>query len=175
MCAPGGGPDPGMVRHIKTLPDGSHIVDNNGRCVRIHYRKCYTKCLPPNARIATPSGEVAIRSLHVGSIVWTQSADGRKVPSPVAAVSSPKIRGPHNVARVVLDDGRSFTASLEHPLLAGQRVQDLRAGERYAGSTVIDVRVVRYTGSHTFDILPSGQTGVYWVDGVPVKSTLGTR
>ena len=36
---------------------------------------------------------------------------------------------------------------------------------------VVSVDRVPYAG-RTYDILPSGPTGVYWADGVPLRSTL---
>lgn len=162
-----------MVRELRTLADGTIIVDNNGRCQRIRYRQCFTKCLPGDARIATPAGEVPIRLLRVGASVWTRATDGSRIPARIEAISQSEVRGAHHVARVTLGDGRTFTASLEHPLLGGQRVQDLAAGARYAGSTVTAIEVVPYSAPHTYDLRPAGPTGIYWVNGVPMRSTLG--
>lgn len=173
ICAPGGGPAPPPIRHVKTLQDGTEVVEVNGHCRRVRYRKCFTKCLPPDAPIATPQGEVALRDLRIGSALWTQDARGRRVVGRVLRVERRAVRGPHHVARVRFADGNAFTASLEHPLVGGGRVQDLIAGQRYLGEPVVDVSVVPYTHQHTWDLLPSGATGVYWVGGVALRSTLG--
>jgi hypothetical protein len=31
---------------------------------------------------------------------------------------------------------------------------------------------IPYTGEYTYDILPAGETGIYWANGIPLKSTL---
>ena len=171
MCGPGGGPDPGDVRELKTLPDGTHIVSANGNCVRVRYRQCHTKCLPPTARIATPSGDIAIDQLRAGDEIWTRDAHGRRVATRIELAGSIAITGEHHVARLVLADGRTLTVSPEHPALDGV-VQDLRVGATYDGSAIVELDLLRYTGARTHDLLPAGATGIYWADGIPLRSTL---
>jgi len=172
ICSNGSGPAQPDRTVIKSLGDGTDIIEQLGRCMRVRYRQCYTKCLPPDARIATPRGDVAISALHIGDDVWTQDANGKRVAGHVEDISSPVVAGEHHVAHLVLADGRTVTVSPQHPALGDQRVQDLRAGDRYDGTTVVELTVVRYTGNHTFDIRVSGDTGVYWADSIPLRSTL---
>jgi hypothetical protein len=40
---------------------------------------------------------------------------------------------------------------------------------------VVSAELLVYTGGSTFDLLPSGPTGVYFADGIPLASTLATR
>jgi hypothetical protein len=175
VCGPGQGPAAPDQKLIKELGDGTRIIETMGRCMRVRYRRCLTKCLPPQARIATPSGDVPVRDIRPGAEIWTRDADGRRVVGRVEQIASIAITGEHYVARVVLGDGRTFTASPEHPVLGDRVVQDLRIGEIYDGSTIAALEFLRYTEPRTYDLLPSGATGVYWADDAPLRSTLGTR
>ena len=65
----------------------------------------------------------------------------------------------------------TLTVSPEHPALVGV-VQDLRIGEAYDGSSIVKLDFVRYTGARTYDLLPAGTTGIYWAEGIPLRSTL---
>ncbi|MFN0247074.1 MAG: Hint domain-containing protein [Kofleriaceae bacterium] len=172
ICSPGSGPDPGDVRHVKDLPDGTHIVQNNGRCMRARYRECNTKCLPPDALIATPSGDVPIHDLRIGDEIWTRDPSGARVKTRVALVSRVEITGTHHIAQLVLADGRALAVSPEHPALDGQLVQSLRVGDTYDGASIVLLTLVSYAGARTHDVWPAGSTGVYWANGIPLTSTL---
>jgi hypothetical protein len=171
-CSPGSGPAPPPIKELKRLGDGTRIIESLGRCNRVRFKQCYTKCLPPTARIATPSGDLAARDVRIGTIVWTRDASGTRVAAAVVRVSSPLVDREHHVARLRLADGRTLVASPEHPVPGG-RLQDLRIGERYDGSTIIGLALERFAGDHTYDLLPAGDTGIYWADGIPIGSTLG--
>jgi hypothetical protein len=45
-------------------------------------------------------------------------------------------------------------------------------GDPVDGSGVILIENVPYSGSATYDLLPAGETGLYWADGVLLGSTL---
>ena len=174
MCSPGSGPEPGEVRELEALPDGTRIVSDNGRCARVRYKPCFTKCLPPATRIATPNGNVPVRDVQVGTEIWTRDDLGRRIVGRVELVGSVEIIGEHHVARLVLDDGRTLTVSPQHPTVDAL-VQELRVGDVYDGASIVRLDFVPYTGARTFDLLPSGPSGIYWADGVPLRSTLGDR
>ena len=76
------------------------------------------------------------------------------------------------VARVALGDGRVVTASPGHPTADGRQLGDLRAGDILDGGTVVSTAIVRYDGGHTYDLLPDGETGLYWADGILLGSSL---
>lgn len=172
ICQPGGGPAQPERTFVLGLRDGTQIIEQLGKCLRVREVECHTKCLPGAARIATPAGEVPISQLHVGSAIWTQDAHGRRVEGRVIRAATVEVTGEHHVARVVLSDGRTLVVSPEHPALH-DRIEDLRAGDAYDGATVVTIALEPYTGARTYDILPSG--GVYWADGVPLRSTLDAR
>jgi hypothetical protein len=170
-CGFGGGPAPPPTKLIKQLKDGTQIIEQLGRCRRVRQVSCNTKCLPPNTRIATPSGDVPIRDVRVGTEIWTRDPQGRRVATRVELVNSVEITGEHHVARLVLADGRTLTVSPEHPVLDGL-VQDLRVGDAYDGSAIVKLDFTRYTGARTYDLRPAGASGIYWADDIPLRSTL---
>ncbi|MDO9065524.1 MAG: hypothetical protein Q7U96_00370, partial [Chloroflexota bacterium] len=57
----------------------------------------------------------------------------------------------------------------------GRALGDYRAGDVLDGAMVIQVEYLDYEDSETYDVLPSGTTGLYWANGVLLKSTLATR
>jgi hypothetical protein len=40
------------------------------------------------------------------------------------------------------------------------------------GAAIVSIELVAYSGHATYDLLPAGDTGVYWADGVPLGTTL---
>ncbi len=129
-------------------------------------------CLPLGARIDTPNGSRTVETLQVGDLVWTQSARGERVAAGLTAIGQTIAPSNHRVVAVTLDDGRRVTASPGHPVRDGSPLGSLRPGDRLDGARVVDVTLLDYGDGRTFDILPSGETGVYWTDGVPLGSTL---
>jgi hypothetical protein len=129
------------------------------------------RCLPEDTRIATPAGDRPVSELAVGDAIWTQDAGSRRVAGVVVHVGSTPVSGGHRVVRLTLADGRSVAASPEHPDPGGRALTRLAVGDAIDGSTIMAIEFVAYTGSRTFDVLPSGTSGVYWADGVPLGST----
>jgi Hint domain len=132
-------------------------------------------CLARGTRIATPSGDVPVEDVRPGMSVWSVDATGRRIVVTVTKVGSVPVPSTHEVVRLVLDDGRIVTASPGHPLPDGRRLGDVRSGDGVDGVTVVSAELLVYTGGSTFDLLPSGPTGVYFADGIPLASTLATR
>lgn len=129
-------------------------------------------CLSRGSRIDTPRGPVAVETIRVGDQAWTVDADGRRVAATVIAVGSTMAPVGHHVIRIVLADGRSVTASPGHPLADGRLIGDLRPGDGVDGTTVTTADQVAYEGGRTFDLIVSGPTGAYFVDGIALGSTL---
>lgn len=72
---------------------------------------------------------------------------------------------------MTLADGRAVEASPGHPTADGRRVGDLNVGDALGGSRIVRVDRVAYLGD-TWDVLPTGPTGVYWAGDILLKSTL---
>ncbi len=129
-------------------------------------------CLARGTRIATPSGEVAVEKITVGTAAWTSDAAGMRVLGRVLVVGSTPVPESHRVVHLVLADGRTLDVSPGHPLLDGSRVGALHPGDRVDGARVVSADLVRYGGGATFDLLTSGSFGSYWANGILIASTL---
>ena len=129
-------------------------------------------CLARGTRIATPGGEVAVEALRPGDPVWTRDDAGRRISAVVLQVGSMVVPPSHEVVHLVLADGRAVLVSPGHPLPDGRLVGALLPGDAYDGSVVMSVDRIPYDGGRTFDLLPSGGTGVYWANGIELGSTL---
>ncbi len=129
-------------------------------------------CLARGTRIATPEGPVAVEDLREGMAVWTMDARGARVAGVVTLIGSMTAPADHTVVDLVLSDGRELHASPGHPLADGRLLGAIGAGEIVDGATVVRADRVAYGAGTTFDLLPSGSTGSYWADGIPLASTL---
>jgi len=76
------------------------------------------------------------------------------------------------VLHILLSDGRELWASPGHPTSDGRRLVHLRVGDVLDGASVTVIGTMRYQGTATYDILPSGSTGFYWANGILLGSTL---
>ena len=128
-------------------------------------------CLPADARIATPDGDVAVSSLVPGAAVISLDEHGGRITARVDVVSSVPVSH-HTLVRITLDDGRRVAASAGHPLADGRALGSLAAGDELGAADVVSVDTVPYAGTRTWDLLVSGPTGLYLADGVPLASTL---
>jgi Hint domain len=129
-------------------------------------------CLARGTLIDTPTGPVAVEALRPGDPVWTLDAAGRRVSAVVIALGSTAAPEGHHVIRMRLADGRSVTASPGHPLADGRQLGEIRVGDVVDGSAVVSVESIAYTGGETFDLVTSGDNGVYFAGGIPMGSTL---
>jgi hypothetical protein len=129
-------------------------------------------CLARGTLIETPSGGVPVEALRIGDAGWTVDSAGHLVRATIIATGSTRAPADHHVVHLVLSDGRSVTASPGHPLADGRRLGDLQPGDLVDGAAVVVADLEPYTGGETFDIVVSGPTGVYLVDGIALASTL---
>ncbi len=129
-------------------------------------------CLSENTVIDTPNGPVNVKELKDGMIVWTQDISGNKYATTILKTGKTLVPPTHKMVHIILDDKRELYVSPNHPTADGRLFVDLLAGDTLDGSQIKSAELIPYNGTYTYDILPSGQTGFYWADGILVKSTL---
>ncbi|HEU0291560.1 MAG TPA: Hint domain-containing protein [Anaerolineales bacterium] len=154
---------------IKGTIDGNGSIDVQER--QPGFPMCPI-CLAAGTLIETPRGAVRVENLRVGDQVWTMNASGERIPGVILQAGSVRVPVTHQVIYVILSDGRELWASPGHPTSDGRRLADLKVGDILDGVFVTAVERLRYQGTATFDILPSGGTGFYWANGVLLGSTL---
>ena len=129
-------------------------------------------CLSSSTLIDSPTGPVLIKDLQVGMPIWTINKAGRRVSGIVMETSKVPAPPTHQMVRLILDDGRELLVSPGHPTIDGRTAGDLTANDLYDGARVVAVDRVAYDDTYTYDILPSGETGFYWANGILFDSTL---
>jgi Hint domain len=129
-------------------------------------------CLAAGTLIDTPRGPVAVENLRVGDSVWTMNEWGERVTGNILRSSRVLVPANHQVVHVTLTDGRELWASPGHPTADGKMLGDLKVNDLLDGAHVIKVDRLRYTATATYDLLPSGDTGFYWANGILMGSTL---
>ena len=129
-------------------------------------------CLSASTVIDTPDGPVQVTKLTAGMLVWTQTADGRRVAVPILEVGSTPVPPTHRMVHLRLADGRELWASPGHRTADGRQLGTLAVGDAVDGSTVTSWRLEPYGADRTYDLLPAGGTGTYWANGILLSSTL---
>ena len=99
-------------------------------------------------------------------------ASGNRVAAEIIETSMTPVPMFFNLARLTLSDGRTVTASLGHPTAEGRPLGDYRINDALDGAVVIAIDCVEYDSGATYDLLPSGETGLYWANRIQLKSTL---
>ncbi|HSB02150.1 MAG TPA: Hint domain-containing protein [Anaerolineales bacterium] len=169
---------------IQTGKDGQQgsivtgTVDRNGSIVIKNQESSIVSCpicLAAGTRIDTPRGAVAVENLRVGDPVWTTNEAGERVAATISRTSRLPVPPSHQVVHVMLSDGRELWASPSHPTADGRLLGDLQVNDLLDGAYVISVERLPYGGTATYDILPSGDTGFYWAEGILMGSTLADR
>jgi len=129
-------------------------------------------CLTGDTWIDTPAGSVRVDEMHEGMLVWTRDADGARKSVPVLKGVKKPVLSPFQIVHLTLSDGRELYASAGHPTTDGRTLGILTPGDRLDGASVIGADLEPAKEEYTYDILPDGDTGVYWANGIPLKSTL---
>lgn len=129
-------------------------------------------CLAKNTLIDTPLGAIPVQEIQRGVLVWTTTMSGKRVVGVVVEVSKALVPPDHKMVELVLDDGRTLLVSPGHPTVDGRTVGDLDEEDLYDGARVISFNRVSYGDEATYDILPSGETGFYWANGILFSSAI---
>jgi hypothetical protein len=128
-------------------------------------------CLSYGTLIDTPDGKVAVQDLSSGILIWTLDENGSKIAEPIIETTMTPVPTSFELSRIVMWDGRTITVSPGHPAADGRFLGTLKPGDLLDGSVVESIETVAYQG-RTYDILPSGVTGLYWANGILLASTL---
>jgi len=129
-------------------------------------------CLAEGTLIDTPQGLIAVQDLRLGDSVWTMDKSGDRVAATIVRTSRVPVPTRHQVIHVILSDGRELWASPGHPTAYGRILDDLEVNDLLDGARVIGMRRLSYGETATYDLLPSGDTGFYWANGILMGSTL---
>ena len=113
-----------------------------------------------------------VKDLEINMSVWTTDQTGQRVSSVITKASKVSVSPTHQMVDLILNDGRELFVSPGHPTIDGRTVGNLAVGDEYDGGSVLSAKRVPYGESATYDILPSGDTGFYWANGILVGSTL---
>ncbi len=132
----------------------------------------YPICLAHGTLIGVPGGQVPVEQLRKGMVVWTVDGFGQHVAAVVEKTVVTPVPPSFQVVRVILSDGRIVTASPGHPTADGRGLGDYVAGDTLDGAKVVSVERVNYDDGATYDLLPSGATGLYWANDVLLMTTL---
>lgn len=131
-------------------------------------------CLAAGTLIDTPRGAVSVETLRIGDSVWTMNGAGERVPAKILNLGNVRVPATHQVIHVNLSDGRELYASPGHPTADGQPLGDVKVGDLLDGAYVTFTEPLQYEGIATYDLLPSGDTGLYWANGILMGSTLAS-
>lgn len=163
----------------KAYRDGSYDIIWNGKLDRkrhqppgYHYPPNRPVCLSSNTKIATPVGEILVKNLRIGMKVWTLNKRGERVPAPIVRLSGTSVPVTHKMVHVSLADGREVWVSPGHPISDGRHIEELRIGDLLDRYVITGTELVDYWDLKTYDLLPAGDTRIYWANGIPLMSTL---
>jgi hypothetical protein len=153
----------------------SGIIRTDGTIVEEHSGPVYLTCpicLAAGTLIDSPNGAIPVEDVKAGVIVWTEGADGSPRAVTVLQTSRTPVPEGHRFVWLGLSDGREITASPGHPTADQRVVGSLRIGDKLDDATVIGVEYRISHEEYTYDILPSGETGLYRANGILLASTL---
>ena len=147
-------------------------------CAKDESGNCLVACNMngPDAPVATPRGDVPLRRMRLGDEVFTYDR-GQVVVARVLATERHEAP-PVDFLRVVLRNGESFLTLPHHPFpdggCAAEFAQYLGAGIALPASYfgIAKLESAGRVDGRVYEILPGGDTGIYWVKGVPMASSI---
>jgi hypothetical protein len=132
----------------------------------------YPICLSKGTLIDTPGGPLPVEQLRPGMAVWTLDSTGQRAAAVVLQSAVTPVPWSFRMLRISLSDGRSLTASPGHSAADGRALASFRPGDILDGAIVLAAEYAQYDGAETYDLLPSGDTALYWANGILLRSTL---
>jgi hypothetical protein len=118
-------------------------------------------CLHPETPIDAPAGAIEVRDIRPGDEVFSEDAEGIRVVAKVTHTVARLVSEDHVMLEVSLEDGHQFQVSPSHPLPDGLPIV----------SKIRDT-LVQATNRYTYDILVNSASGLYFVHGFALGSTL---
>jgi hypothetical protein len=94
------------------------------------------------------------------------------VAQPLIRIGKTVLPASHRFVHLVLDDGRQLWVSPGHPTVDGRRAGQLHTGDPLDGSAIRSAELLPYPSDATYDLLPAGDTGFYWANGILFASSL---
>jgi hypothetical protein len=132
-------------------------------------------CLAKGTLIDTPTGPIPVEQIQKGMTVWTRDSAGKGMPAVVVETIMTPVPASFQITKVILSDGRTVIASPSHPTAEGRPLGDYQRGDILDGASVVSLTDLAYDGDATYDLLPSGDTGLYRANGILLKSTIATH
>jgi hypothetical protein len=129
-------------------------------------------CLSSDCYILTPEGNVPVTDLRPGMTVYTMDMDGNRIIMPIELVSKVSVPDSHVLCHLVFADGRQLFVTGGHPTADGREISDLNPGDVLDGAELVSIEKVSNKYGYTYDLLPAGDTGYYWANGILLGSTL---
>jgi hypothetical protein len=161
----------GDPMEIRTLADGSILYQNeDGSFFRGTPNLC--RCLPADALIATPNGAKKISSLSIGDQVWSLDEYGQRISQPIKYLRKVATPDDHKLVHLFLDDDRWIKASPMHPDATGRTMSSLNISDCLDGAIIIHKKWEVYKEAFTWDLLPDGDTGLYFANDILMGSTI---
>lgn len=130
------------------------------------------KCLRRGTKIATPRGDVPVDRLHASDPIFTTDSAGLRRATVVRLVSWTPAPRDYRMLRIRFVDGRTVVVSPGHPTAEGSALGSLSVGATLDHGRIANIETLSLDDDRTFDVLPEGDTGRYWADGVLLGSTL---
>lgn len=128
-------------------------------------------CLSSTTLISTPSGNIPVKELEEGMLVYSTNEKGEKIVSKIIKTAkTPAIN--HTIVHIILKDKRELFVSAPHPTADKRLFNQLKQGDVLDNSTIILYEKIPYDDNFTYDILPDSDTGNYWADNILISSTL---
>ena len=169
VCTPVARPEDPVV--TRDLHDGTYVYQrSDGTLFRGYQNRC--RCLSGQTLISTPDELKMIKDLKIGMYVFTLDRKGNKVVAPLINVAKVSVPNNYLISHVLLSDNRELFASNAHPTADGRTIGELLSNDDFDGARVVKKELVSYGNSFTYDILPAGDTGFYWANGILLGSTL---
>ena len=106
-------------------------------------------CCSPDTRIKTTGVEKRIADIRKGEIVLTDGGQAVRVKK----ASKTPVKN-HKILKITLNDGTVLEISPGHPTADGRRVKDLKMVDILDERLVVEIKLIPYIYSHTYDILP---------------------